>query len=343
MVPTIPEKQKLPGVSYAVNADGLELPVIDITHPAFDCSLDDEQISCVIDQTLAGLQASRALPPETILELPKRSILWRGTFESMGTYMSGMMTYLMRLGPANLGAGYANDLDRAMASTILPLSFRFRLRDMAHALCDALTPGLVLDARRPLELLNIAGGTAMDSLNALILLKKRSPDLLASRTIRIRVCDLDEQGPRFAGQALAALMGPGGALHGVHATLIHTPYDWKQPDDLGAVLSSWDPRAVSACSSEGGLFDYGDDADITAHLRLLSERTPQDAVVVGSVVRDLGTLDPRLYVTATMKNRPTVRWLGLEAFRVLARDSGWSITRSLDSTAHHVVVLGKAG
>ena len=35
MLPKIPEQNKKPGVCYAVTDDGLELPVIDITHPAF--------------------------------------------------------------------------------------------------------------------------------------------------------------------------------------------------------------------------------------------------------------------------------------------------------------------
>ena len=61
--------------------------------------------------------------------------------------------------------------------------------------------------------------------------------------------------------------------------------------------------------------------------------------MVGSVVRDLTTLDARLHVVATMKGRPAVRWLGLAAFEALARQAGWTIARVVDSTAHHVVAL----
>ena len=65
-------------------------------------------------------------------------------------------------------------------------------------------------------------------------------------------------------------------------------------------------------------------------------------VMVGSVVRDVETLDPRLRVTATLPGRPAIRYLGLAAFRPLAAEAGWIVDRSLDSTAHHVVCLKKA-
>jgi hypothetical protein len=59
-------------------------------------------------------------------------------------------------------------------------------------------------------------------------------------------------------------------------------------------------------------------------------------------VRDLQTLDPRLSaVTGTLPG-PAIRNLGLDAFGALAARAGWSVVRSLDSTAHHVVALRKA-
>jgi hypothetical protein len=90
------------------------------------------------------------------------------------------------------------------------------------------------------------------------------------------------------------------------------------------------------------LFDYGSDEIITANLQILREAAPDDFTMVGSVVRDLGTLDARLHVTATMKGRPAIRWLGLAAFETLASRAGWKVVRMIDSTAHHVVALRKA-
>jgi hypothetical protein len=224
----VPERNKKPGLSYAVSDDGLELPVIDITHPAFDCEMSEAEISAVIDKTMAGLRESAKMTPEMVRALPAQSILWRGMFESLGTFMTGMMTYLTRLGPANLGDGYANEIDRAYAATIMPLSFRFRLRDMARQLAWALGPTLTASPGRPLELLNIAGGAAMDSLNALILLHRDCPGTLAGRRVRIHLLERDEAGPHFAARALDALVAPGGALAGLDVHLQQVPYDWIQ-------------------------------------------------------------------------------------------------------------------
>lgn len=341
MKPTIPENDKKPGLSYAVSDDGLELPVIDITHPAFTCEMTEAEISTVIDNTMRGLRESTTMAPEFLQELPRRSILWRGTFESLGTFMSGMMTYLTRLGPANLGAGYANEIDRAFAATIMPLSFRFRLRDVVRQLAWALAPALTAAPGERLELLNIAGGTAIDSLNALLLLHKSDARLLVGRCIRIHLLEPDHAGPHFARRALEALCAPGGALAGLNVVLRHIPYDWSKPETLLPVLDALPDGAISAGSTEGGLFDYGSDEFISSNLQTLHDATPDDFVMVGSVIRDLGTLDARLHVTATMKARPAVRWLGLEAFEKLARGAGWRTVRTIDSTAHHVVALRK--
>jgi hypothetical protein len=43
--PRIPEKNNRAGLSYAVTDDGLELPVIDTTHPAFACEMTEAEIS----------------------------------------------------------------------------------------------------------------------------------------------------------------------------------------------------------------------------------------------------------------------------------------------------------
>jgi hypothetical protein len=268
-------------------------------------------------------------------------ILWRGTFESMGTFMSGMMTYLTRLGPKNLGDGYANDIDRAFAATIMPLSFRFRLRDVSRQLARALAAWLDASRSRRVELLNIAGGAAMDSLNALLLLQRNRPGALEGRRIRIHLLDLDDAGPHFAARASEALLAPGGALAGLDVALTHVRYDWSKPDVLREVLAELPRTDIAAGSTEGGLFDYGSDEDIQANLRVLRDGTPGDFTMVGSVVRDLETLDERLRVTATMKGRPAIRWLGLAAFETLASQAGWVVSGTIDSVAHHVVALRK--
>jgi hypothetical protein len=51
------------------------------------------------------------------------------------------------------------------------LAVRLRLQDIARLMTDVLVPVLLSGARQPLQSLNIAGGPAFDSLNALIILK----------------------------------------------------------------------------------------------------------------------------------------------------------------------------
>ena len=207
MIPKIPEHNKQPGVCYAVTDDGLELPVIDITHPAFTFAITDDELSTLID----NMQRSTQLPPGALQAAAQKSILLRGIVESAGTYTTGMMTYLNKLGPQNLGDGYASALDRQWAASLTPVTFRWRMRDVARLLADGIGAGMVARPGTPIHLINIGGGPAMDSLNALILLQKEQPAQLAGREIGVHVLDLDAEGPDFGARALAALCTVGAA------------------------------------------------------------------------------------------------------------------------------------
>jgi hypothetical protein len=41
----IPEKKRIPGLSYAMMSDRIELPVLDITHPLFDSSINEKKLA----------------------------------------------------------------------------------------------------------------------------------------------------------------------------------------------------------------------------------------------------------------------------------------------------------
>jgi hypothetical protein len=285
--------------------------------------------------------------------------------------MSGMITYLNRLGPENLGDGYAGPIDRRMAAGLMALSFRFRLRDVARLIADALAPGVAVREDRPVHLFNIGGGPAADSLNGLILIHKEHPGRLRGRRISIAVLGLDAEGPSFGSRALSALLAENAPLGGLYATFQYVKYDWSGVAELRKALAgAGEPLAgrlgasgaealldyqgqhgqlrvtgeigAGVCSSEGGLFDYASDEDIVANLTVLRDATPADFVVVGSVVRDVATLDSRLRATTLPQGRPRIRYLGLDAFRLLARRAGWSVDRVIDSVAHHAVTLEKA-
>jgi hypothetical protein len=337
----IPEPNKKPGVCYAFTDDGIELPVIDITHPAFACDVAPAELSAIIEESMYAWEAAKHTPPEVVHTLAEKSVLVRGWAESIGGYMTGMVTYLNRLGPDNLGDGYATPIDRRMAAGIMPLSFRFRLRDIARLIADAL--GARPDG--PLHLLNIAGGPSADTWNGLILAHRENPQLLRDRAISIHVLDIDSAGPSFGARALASLLAEGAPLHGLTASFEYVPYNWADVSGLRRVLDAIGDGAVVVGSTEGGLFDYGSDQQIVANLAALRDGTPADMVMTGSVVREANTMDKRLRSTASTASagsRPATRYLGLNAFRPLAESAGWTIERVLDSVAHHAVSLRKS-
>ena len=341
MIAVVPETHKKQGVCYAIADDGLELPVIDVTHGAFAFDLSDEQLSAQIDRFVQSLQAAVALPPGAMAAMAQKSRLMRGLVAMGGeSYTSGMVTYLNKLGPDNLGEGYASPLDRQWAAGLTPLTFRWRMRDLARLLADGLAPALAARPDAPMIMVNIAGGPAADSWNALILLQKEHPTLLAGRHIRIYVLDVDAEGPHFGAQALEALTAADGPLAGLDAVLEYIRYDWAQPQQLRILLRAIDAiHAVVAVSSEGGLFEYAADDQIVANLAVLAGETPPETIVAGPVVRDATTLDPRLVATEHAPGRPPIRYLGLAKFVELAARGGWHIARHLDGPMHQVVCL----
>jgi integrase len=297
----VPERNKKPGVCYAISDDGLELPVIDITHPAFACEVSQDELSVLIADAARDLERIKQTPPEVVREFASQPILARGWMQSVGSFMSGMITYLNRLGPENLGDGYAGPIDRRMAAGLMPVSFRFRLRDVARLIVDALVMTLAVPDDRPGRLLNIGGGPAADSLNALILVNKEHPERMSGRRISIAILDLDSEGPSFGGGALSALQARDAPLYGLDASFAHIKYDWSGARQLRTALGEIGEIGAGICSSEGGLFDYDSDEDIVANLSVLREGTPPDFIVVGSVVRDVASLDPRLRATTMPK------------------------------------------
>jgi len=221
---------------------------------------------------------------------------------------------------------------------------------MARLLADGLLPALSC-RQGPLILLNIAGGVAADALNALILLWREHRDLLlapgggreTARPTSIHVLDLDAASVAFGARALGALAAEGGLLHGLDATFHWVPYDWADTSTLRRLLAEVsEPDAVLAGSSEGGLFEYPDHDQIVDNLRVLHEGTPGDFVLVGTVIRDTTTIDPRMAPMEAMRGRPAIRFIGVDRFADLARRAGWRITAVADEAIHHVVQMRKA-
>ncbi len=335
MAARIPEKHKKAGVVYAFADDGIELPVIDVTHPAFAVGFTPGQLGAIVEESLRRFDRSSKMPAFLTRLLARRSILTRVIMAGAGTFLSGMGTYLQKLPPDMLGSGYAGALDRRLATTVGPVCARLRLRDMACLLAEAVVPALKENTRAPLSLVNIGGGTAADSLNALLLIHAGDPGCLRGRRISIHVLDLDAAGPLFGARALAALQENGAPLHGVDGTLVHHEYDWGKPGRLSRIVAdAIGPNGVGAISSEGGLFEYGSDDEVIANLEAIGSATGAASQVVGSQIRDAP-------VTRAIRDmsRMRLKLRTAEAFQALVARAGWDVVRLLDDPMYYVVRL----
>jgi hypothetical protein len=339
--PMIPATIKPPRVHHAPTVDGIELPIIDITHPAFALEVSDNDQRVLIDRFMRTDQPLAKLPRflrRWLLHLILRdSVLAQGLRRAEGTFLSGMGAYLFKLGPENLGAE-AKPIDRRIAASLPALAMRLRVQDLARLLAEAVVPALQADARRPLHFINIAGGPASDSINALLLLQRDHPDLLAGRPIVVEVLDPDRAGPTFGARALAALQAEEAPLHPVPASFRAVSYNWTRPDELAPVLAAARAaHAVIAGSSEGGLFEYGTDEEIVANLTALRRGGGTGVIMAGSVTRADAPIQ-RLHQTSSVATIPR----GLDVFRALARRAGWTVMRVIERPFSDHVLLAPA-
>src|SRR5258708_21572407 len=138
----------------------------------------------------------------------RQSRLLQALMHPHAEYLDGLTTYIMKLGAQNLPAPFNGKIDRRVAAAPPVVAMRLRLQQCAQLLAEGLQTPLRNAPSAPLCLLNIAGGTAIDSLNALILLKHDAPDRLA-RPIQILVLDIPPNAPAFGASALPALRQQG--------------------------------------------------------------------------------------------------------------------------------------
>jgi hypothetical protein len=251
--------------------------------------------------------------------------------------MSGMNTYLLKLGPENLGDAYAKPIDRKIAAALPSFALRLRVSDLAHLLAAAARSALEqAPPERPLHLLDIAGGPAVTSLNALILLRREHERLLAGRHVEISVLDLDAAGPHFGARALRALSAPGAPLAGLDARLERVHYDWSNPTELVPVLEAARASgAVTLAASEGGLFEYGADDEISANLETLRAGTGPSFAMVGSVTRADEPMQ-RMRRHSRIPTRPR----GLSVFGPLVERAGFRLDQVIERPfSDHVTLV----
>ncbi|HWA42944.1 MAG TPA: hypothetical protein VHA10_07020 [Hypericibacter adhaerens] len=309
----------MPDILFADAPDGTRLPVIDLTLPAFSVPESPEAIAALEAQALAIERQRNPLMRQAMGLLLRlfggRSRLVAALTSARRGFLGGIPTYVMKLGPDNLVPPYATEIDRRVVATPIVASMRLRLAQVAALLSEGLAP-LLAGNQRPLVILEIAGGPSADALNALIRLEGLG--LLAGRRTRVIVYDLDDAGPAFARAMLEALQT--GPLAGRDILLEHVAGNWSDHQALGRLAAGAPAGAVLAATSEGGLFEYGSDADIAGVLEALAPHVP---LVTGSVTRndELGRLTRRNGVSGVVPR-------GLGRFAELIAKTGYRIADS---------------
>jgi hypothetical protein len=301
---------------FAKNGEGEKLAVIDVTNRAFSIVTNETELGAMAEQYIREAGQHREIP-EALREAFQNSMLGRGLMSTTESYLDGMSTYLLKLGPENLGKG-ATPIDLRIAASFPAFAARLRLQDMARLLAAGLADSMAAERGRPVCFVSIAGGPASDSWNALIQLRGDHRELLGGREIAIAVLDLDEKGPAFGVRAVEALCAPAAPLDGLSIGFTHFRYNWSDVSGLRETLEEMHSSKAICGISAGGLFEYGSDEEIVSNLRALHCGTAGQAVVVGSVTRDGGPVRASLAM-----NRFLTRPRTMEAFRRLAQEGGW--------------------
>jgi hypothetical protein len=323
-------------IAFATTADGLRLPVMDVTHPAFAVPDDPASLAARRDAFEAWYRRNRRMP-RIIMRLlmrraARRSPLLRKMLASDNEYLDSISTYMLKLGADHLPPGFDGPVDRKVATAPHVALIRLRMQQIAKLLAEALLAPLADAPHAPLHLVNIAGGPALDSINALIMLARAHATLI-HRPIAIHVFDAQQEGPTFGARALLALSPPGGPLHGLDVQFQHHAYDWHDTAPLARWLAGLAARgAIIAASSEGGLFEYGTDDAVVANLTALARVGVP--IVAGSVT---SSSEERKQVIAQTRLRLFAR--GLEGFAPLAERSGYAIAESRTAVVSEQVLL----
>jgi hypothetical protein len=331
-------------VLYAKTDEGVGLPVIDVTNPAFAVSASDAELAAMAEQYVREATEQREIPV-ALREALRNSLLGRGLLAATGTFLDGMSTYLLKLGPENLGEA-ATPIDLRIAASFPAFTARIRLADMARLLADGLALDGTAPSRRKILLVNIGGGPASDSWNALLVLNSRlrgelhavQAERVAGLGVVIAVMDLDSRGPAFGARAIDALRATAAPLNGLDVRLRHFRYEWSEADRLRDFLKELRASEASCgISSEGGLFEYGSDQEIVSNLAVLDAGTARDAFVVGSVTRDGGPVRASL-----IANRVATRPRTIDGFRSLVSRAGWLVQEVIERPFSFHVRLVKA-
>lgn len=321
-------------VLFATTNEGHRFPILDLTHQAFKVRSDPAFLDELLAKYAAADRRQRRVPTALqkwlMRNLARRSPLMKALIQPESDHFDGLSTYVIKLGDKNLPPPFDGRLEKRIAGSPHALLTRVRMQQIAGMMADTIRTDPLFRGAQTLHFLNIAGGPAFDSINALLALAQDAPELL-DRRIEIQVLDLASSGAAFGRASIAELTRPGGPLAGVDVTLNHIAYDWNDTRPLEAVLETIRAQnGLALLSSEGGLFEYASDAAVVDNLTLLAQFGDVARYVYGSVTVDATTIANAYF---TLQRR------GLRGFIPIASAAGWELVTSNGSGLSHQVCL----
>ena len=95
---------RIPGLAYALMENGIEFPVLDVTHPRFVSSIDEErldEVRKVSSQKMKALGELDDSQKKAYSEQLSKSYIFGRVFmkDPADNFLNGMSTYIYKLGP----------------------------------------------------------------------------------------------------------------------------------------------------------------------------------------------------------------------------------------------------
>lgn len=252
--------------------------------------------------------------------------------------MSGMQTLLYKLGPDLLKGRKIRLWDKLVSKQYTSMAIRFRLKEICRLQADILIQNLKDSPEKNICFINIAGGASTDSINTLILIQEKNPELLMGRKIEINILDLDSFGPNFAKRCIEVLKSPGKRFRELDITVRIIPYDWSNSSEKLLILTQERSEWIQICSSEGGLFEYGSDAEIIDNLNQLYLNSPIDMKITGSLVFAKENVNPGFLAGAELLGI-NMKFLGLTGLKRILAQTKWVLECTQDIEAIYVVFI----
>lgn len=337
----IGHKKKIPGLFYARTENGIELPVPDIMHPLFIQSINEEKLYKMLKKIEKKgderAESFNKMPLAIKNFLAKRSYIMAGFLlkDTDDTFLKRMSILMMKLGPGLIGSGRKQFFDRFGSKSFGAVTLRMRIRDICELQTELLTQQLRSTKADTICLVNIAGGSAADSINTIIHIARKNPLLLQNKKIEIHVLDIDKFGPAFAHNCLESLKKEGGVFRNLNISLHHLLYNWNNTLPLQNFLSGHNNDLI-ICSSEGGLFEYASGEEIIQNLNVLYNSVQDDMKIVGSLIRDEKSVDAG--ILASMKiTKIKAKLLGIEGLLKLLEKTNWILDNTISSNPRYLV------